>query len=396
MKVLSVGALTRMVKELLEDGFPEVTVEGEISNFKAASSGHWYFNLKDREAMIQAVMFRGNARSVSFEPADGSLVRVTGGVTVYEARGQYQILVRRMEAAGAGRILAMLEERKRKLAAEGLFDEGRKRPLPRFPSRIAVITSPTGAAIHDILTVLGRRNAGIDVVVIPAAVQGEAAPRELIRGIEIANRHRLGEVLIIGRGGGSLEDLLAFSDEGLVRAVAASELPVISAVGHEIDWALSDFAADLRAATPSAAAELVSESRESLRDEVAQLKAELETGINSRLSEARFVLSRFEPDAIEGRFMRLLHPILRGLDEAKALIEKGMGERLVDSRHRLELAFGRIEASSPQTILEKGYSVVRDSEGKVLRDAATTEPGARVDIRFAKGGAKALVEEIGA
>ncbi len=396
MKVLSVGALTRMVKELLEDGFPEVTVEGEISNRKAASSGHWYFNLKDREAMIQAVMFRGNARSVSFEPADGSLVRVTGGVTVYEARGQYQILVRRMEAAGAGRILAMLEERKRKLAAEGLFDEGRKRPLPRFPSRIAVITSPTGAAIHDILTVLGRRNAGIDVVVIPAAVQGEAAPRELIRGIEIANRHRLGEVLIIGRGGGSLEDLLAFSDEGLVRAVAASELPVISAVGHEIDWALSDFAADLRAATPSAAAELVSESRESLRDEVAQLKAELETGINSRLSEARFVLSRFEPDAIEGRFMRLLHPILRGLDEAKALIEKGMGERLVDSRHRLELAFGRIEASSPQTILEKGYSVVRDSEGKVLRDAATTEPGARVDIRFAKGGAKALVEEIGA
>jgi len=396
MKVLSVGALTRMVKELLEDGFPEVTVEGEISNFKAASSGHWYFNLKDREAMIQAVMFRGNARSVPFEPADGSLVRVTGGVTVYEARGQYQILVRRMEAAGAGRILAMLEERKRKLAAEGLFDEARKRPLPRFPSRIAVITSPTGAAIHDILTVLGRRNAGIDVVVIPAAVQGEAAPRELIRGIEIANRHRLGEVLIIGRGGGSLEDLLAFSDEGLVRAVAASELPVISAVGHEIDWALTDFAADLRAATPSAAAELVSESRESLRDEVVQLKAELETGINSRLSEARSVLSRFEPDAIEGRFMRLLHPILRGLDEAKALIEKGMGERLVDSRHRLELAFGRIEASSPQAILEKGYSVVRDSAGKVLRDAKGIEAGSRVDIRFAKGGAKALVEEIGA
>jgi len=394
-KVLSVGALTRLVKELLEDGFSEVTVEGEISNFKAAASGHWYFNLKDREAMIQVVMFRGNARSVGFDPADGSLVRVTGGITVYEARGQYQIIARRMEAAGAGQLLAMLEERKRRLAAEGLFDVGRKKTLPRFPSRIAVITSPTGAAIHDILTVLGRRNAGLDVVLIPAAVQGEAAPRELIRGLELANRHHLGEVVIIGCGGGSLEDLLAFSDEGLVRAVAASELPVISAVGHEIDWALCDFAADLRAPTPSAAAELVSESRDSLRDEVAQLSVEFETGINARLEAARSVLARFEPDAIEGRFMRLLHPILRGLDEARSVIENGFREKSIVARHRLELARGAIEASNPEAILIKGYSIVRDEAGVVLRDASSIDKGSRIDIRFAKGGAKALVEETG-
>ncbi len=394
-KVLSVSALTRFIKELLEDGFSEVTVEGEISNFKAASSGHWYFNLKDREAMIQVVMFRASARNVAFDPADGSLVRVSGGVSVYEARGQYQIIARRMEAAGEGKLLAILEDRKRRLAAEGLFDPVRKRPLPRFPSRVAVVTSPTGAAIHDILTVLGRRNAGIDIVVIPAAVQGEAAPRELVRGIMLANLHHLGEVIIIGRGGGSLEDLLAFSDEELVRAVAASELPVISAVGHEIDWALSDFAADLRAPTPSAAAELVSERGESLRDEVAQLTGELQTGIRVRLDAARSVLARFEPEAIDGRFMRLLHPMLRGLDEAKAIIENGMRERLVAERHRLELALGRIEASSPEAILERGYSIVRDERGAPIRNAQAVERGAKVAIQFSKGSATARVEEIG-
>ncbi len=394
-KVLSVSALTRFIKELLEDGFSEVTVEGEISNFKAASSGHWYFNLKDREAMIQVVMFRASARNVAFDPADGSLVRVSGGVSVYEARGQYQIIARRMEAAGEGKLLAILEDRKRRLAAEGLFDPVRKRPLPRFPSRVAVVTSPTGAAIHDILTVLGRRNAGIDIVVIPAAVQGEAAPRELVRGIMLANLYHLGEVIIIGRGGGSLEDLLAFSDEELVRAVAASELPVISAVGHEIDWALSDFAADLRAPTPSAAAELVSESGESLRDEAAQLKGELQTGIRVRLDAARSVLARFEPEAIDGRFMRLLHPMLRGLDEAKAIIENGMRKRLVAERHRLELALGRIEASSPEAILERGYSIVRDEKGAPIRNAQAVERGAKVAIQFSKGSATARVEEIG-
>jgi len=393
-KVLSVTELSSLVKLLLEESFGTVTVEGELSNFKAASSGHWYFNLKDRESMIQAVMFRGKSSRVDFQPADGLLVRATGTVTVYQARGQYQLLVESLERAGQGDILALLEERKRRLAAEGLFDPARKRPLPRFPTRVAVVTSPTGAAIRDILTVLGRRNAGLDVVVLPAAVQGEAAPRELRRQIEAANRWKLGDVIILGRGGGSLEDLLAFSDEDLVRAVAASAIPVISAVGHEIDWALTDFAADLRAAAPSAAAELVSESREAMRAEVAQLAMELETGIRARLDRAASVLARFEPAAVEGRFMRLFHPLLRRFDEARDFVVAELEGRLVEARHKLDMASGLLSASSPAAILARGYSVVRLSPGgKVVRAASELGPGTSIDLQFASGSAKARVEE---
>ncbi len=258
---LSVSALTALVKELLEESLPSVLVEGEISNCRPASSGHLYFTLKDKGAMLQAVMFRYRSKVTGFEPVDGALARARGNITVYAARGQYQMIVERLERAGEGDILAMLEDRKRALAAEGLFDESRKRALPRFPSRVAIVTSPTGAAIRDILNVLKRRNAGMDLVVLPTAVQGEAAAAQIASQIAAANRLSLGDVLIVGRGGGSIEDLLPFSDELVVRAIAASRIPVISAVGHEIDWALSDFAADLRAPTPSAAAELVSESR---------------------------------------------------------------------------------------------------------------------------------------
>ncbi|MEI6389078.1 MAG: exodeoxyribonuclease VII large subunit [Spirochaetota bacterium] len=393
-RVLSVSELTSLVKGLLEDAFPSVTVEGEISNWKPASSGHWYFNLKDRGAMVQAVMFRGRSRSVAFEPHDGSLVRATGQVSVYPARGQYQIIIERMEAAGVGDILAMLEARKRALAAEGLFDADRKRELPRFPQRVVVITSPTGAAIHDILNVLGRRNAGIDIIVLPAAVQGGSAPAELIRQIETANRFKLGDVIILGRGGGSLEDLLAFSDEGLVRAVAASELPVISAVGHEVDTALTDWAADLRAATPSAAAELVSESRQALLAEVAQLKGEFETILSSRIEEVRATLARFEPDAVEGRLMRIMHPMLRSLDEARDALVSGMRERLTGSRHRLTLARGLIEATSPEAILSRGFSIVTRADGSVLRKAGGLGIDDALSIRFAQGRADVRVEGV--
>jgi exodeoxyribonuclease VII large subunit len=393
-RILSVSQLTNLVKDLLEDSFSQVRVEGEISNLKPASSGHYYFNLKDRDAMLQAVMFKGRARSLGFAPTDGMLVRATGTVTVYQARGQYQLLVERLERAGQGDILALLEDRKRRLASEGLFDDGRKRALPRFPARIAVITSPTGAAIRDILTVLGRRHAGIAVTVIPSAVQGEAAPRELVRGLRLANRWSLGDVIILGRGGGSLEDLLAFSDEAVVRAVAASDIPVISAVGHEIDWALTDYAADLRAATPSAAAELVSESREAIRATVAQLAGELETVIVSRLGRHRATLERFEPGAIEGRFMRLLHPALRAVDEARDAIVNEIGRRLAQERHRLELSRGLMEASSPEAVLARGYSIIRLREGGALvRSSADLSAGELLDLRFATGIAIARVEE---
>lgn len=403
--VFAVSEITNLVKDLLEGTFPSVIVEGEITNCRPASSGHLYFSLKDRSAMIQAVMFRYRSRALGFEPADGMLVRARGSVTVYAARGQYQILVEKLSLAGSGDILAMLEERKRRLAAEGLFDEDRKPPLPRFPERVAVITSPTGAAIRDILNILGRRNAGIDVLVLPAAVQGEEAPAQLVARVRQANRWKLGDVIILGRGGGSLEDLLAFSDESVVRAVAESRIPVISAVGHEIDWALTDFAASLRAPTPSAAAELVSESRDALADEAAHLATELEASIRSRIDRARIALGRFDPEAIEGRFMRALLPAVRRFDDAREDLARGMGDALAERRRRLELASRDLAAMSPDAVMARGFAVVRRvsgaaggrslaSSGPAIRDAADLALGEDVDIRFSRGGVTARVLEV--
>ena len=401
-RALSVSELTSLVKELLEDSLPAVLVEGEISNWRPASSGHAYFTLKDRGAMLQAVMFRYRSRELDFEPADGMLVRARGNITVYAARGQYQMIVERLERAGEGDILAMLEERKRRLAALGLFDEGRKRPLPRFPSRVAVVTSPTGAAIRDILNVLGRRNSGMNVVVLPAAVQGAAAAAQIAAQIEAANRMGLGDVLIVGRGGGSLEDLLPFSDEEVVRAIAASHIPVISAVGHEIDWALSDFAADLRAPTPSAAAELVSESREALRREVGQFRSELETAIRSRIERARMLIDRFEGSAVEARLMRVLMPVSRRYDEAREALARAMQEAIEMKKRRVENASRDLSAMSPAAVLARGFAVVRRLRGEAtgtvgtaIRDSADLKPGDELDITFARGKARAKTLEVG-
>lgn len=394
-KVYGVSEITALIRDLLEEDFPSIVVEGEISNCRPASSGHLYFSLKDRSAMLQAVMFRYRSRALGFEPADGMLVRARGAVTVYAARGQYQLLVERLERAGQGDLLAMLEERKRRLAAEGLFDESRKRSLPRLPSRVAVITSPTGAALRDILAVLGRRNAGLDVVLLPAAVQGEEAPAQLLRQLEAANRWSLGDVIILGRGGGSLEDLLAFSDEELVRAVAASRIPVISAVGHEIDWALTDFAADLRAATPSAAAELVSESRSGLLDEVEHLRVQIETAIASRIDQARILLGRFEPRNAEALLMRSLMPVARRIDDAHESLARSMLAALEQGKRRVELASRDLAALSPEAVLARGFAVVRRaSGGAAIRDGTTLKRGESLDIRFARASAAAQVQEV--
>jgi exodeoxyribonuclease VII large subunit len=395
---LSVSEITALVKELLEGSLPSVLVEGEISNCRPASSGHIYFTLKDRGAMLQAVMFRYRTRGLGFEPADGTLVRARGSITVYAARGQYQLLVEGMERAGEGDILAMLEERKRRLASEGLFDDERKRALPRFPTRVAVVTSPTGAAIRDIVNVLRRRNAGLGIVVLPAAVQGEEAASQIAGQIETANRLSLGDVLIVGRGGGSLEDLLPFSDEAVVRAIASSRIPVISAVGHEIDWALSDFAADLRAPTPSAAAELVSESRSALEAEVAQLAAELETALRSRLERTRFILERFEPSAVEDRLMRVVLPFAHRLDDARDELAAAMSAAMEARSRRLEIASRELAAMSPEAVLARGFAVVRRADGtlggKAIREAAELSAGEELDIRFARGGALAKTLEV--
>ena len=410
MAVLSVGALTNLIKNSLETSFSSVSVEGEVSGAKISSSGHLYFSLKDREALIQAVMFKFRLSGLDFELADGIKVVARGGVSVYAARGQYQLIVQSMKKAGIGDILAMLEERKQRLAAEGLFDQARKKPLPAYPSKVAVVTSPSGAAIRDIINVLGRRNAGIDVLLLPAPVQGDDAAGIIAARIRQANRLRLADVLIVGRGGGSPEDLLAFSDEEVVRAIAASDIPVISAVGHEIDWALSDFAADLRAPTPSAAAELVAESRDTLLSEVEQFGGALESSIRARIEYARLSLSAFSPEDVETRFMRILMPVARRSDDARDQLSATMNYLLRETGHRIELCDSNMELASPLAVLSRGYSIVRrnvpdddwtpgtkDSplgSGEIVRSASVLAADETLQLVFSSGRARVEVREV--
>jgi len=410
MAVLSVGALTNLIKNSLETSFSSVSVEGEVSGAKISSSGHLYFSLKDRDALIQAVMFKFRLSGLDFELVDGIKVIARGGVSVYAARGQYQLIVQSMKKAGIGDILAMLEERKQRLSAEGLFDQANKKPLPAYPSRVAVVTSPSGAAIRDIINVLSRRNAGIDVLLLPAPVQGDEAAGIIAARIRQANRLGLADVLIVGRGGGSPEDLLAFSDEEVVRAIAASDIPVISAVGHEIDWALSDFAADLRAPTPSAAAELVAESREILLSEVEQFGGALKSSILARIEYARLSLSAFSPEDVETRFMRILMPIARRSDDARDELSAGMKYRLLKTAHRIELCDSNMELASPEAVLRRGYSIVRrkvpaeawtsgtrDSPlglGEIVRSGSVLSADETLQIVFSSGKARVVVREV--
>jgi exodeoxyribonuclease VII large subunit len=298
-----------------------------------------------------------------------------------------------MEQAGAGEILALLEKRKRELAAEGLFDEERKRPLPRFPSVVGVVSSPTGAAVRDILNVLDRRAGGIRVIILPAPVQGNDAAPIIARRIRQANQWKLADVLIVGRGGGSLEDLLPFSDEAVVRAVAASQIPVVSAVGHEIDWALSDFAADLRAPTPSAAAELVSENREAALEAIRDLGRSIRDSMSARLERARLLIRPFSMEDLEYRFRAILQPRLVRFDDAKEGLLDALSGGVSELRRRLELALRGLEAGSPLAILERGFSVVvNEKTGKLVRRAADAGPGDRLAIRPLEGRITAIAE----
>jgi exodeoxyribonuclease VII large subunit len=384
--VYSVSEITGAIKDLLEGSFPNVTIEGEISNCNLSSMGHLYFKLKDSESMIDAVMFKGKLYGLAFKPADGMKVRATGSIAVYAKRGSYQIVVNTMAAAGEGAILALLEERKRRLAAEGLFDTERKRPLPPFPRTIAVVTSPTGAALHDILQITSRRNPGMNVVILPSPVQGTEAAAGIVKMIRAANYWHLADVLIVGRGGGSLEDLLPFSDEAVVRAVASSQIPVVSAVGHEIDWALSDYAADLRAPTPSAAAEMVVPEREGILRTIRHQAQALEHTVRTRVDRLRILAGSWSPESLELRFRMIEQPILARLETAQGSLTRNIGDALAKAKRRLELANRDLAASNPRTILARGYSVVRDSQTRrIIRAAGDTAPGAMLDILPATG-----------
>jgi exodeoxyribonuclease VII large subunit len=286
----------------------------------------------------------------------------------------------------------MLEKRKQKLAAQGLFDEDRKIPLPRFPATVGIISSPTGAAVRDILNILTRRAAGLKIIILPAPVQGDEAASIIAARIKQVNQWRLADVLIVGRGGGSLEDLLPFSEEEVVRAVAESKIPVVSAVGHEIDWALSDFAASLRAPTPSAAAELVSENLIGVSDYIQTMAEDFFNVIRARLDRAKLLLKPFDPRDMEYRFRTILQPRLIRLDDAKEELIKAVSEKCAEFKNRIELAAAIIEAGSPLAAMERGFSVVTDSAGKIVRDAANVKSGEKLNIRPMKGTIHTVVE----
>lgn len=393
-KCYKVKDITFLIKNMLEQEFPSITVEGEISNFKPSSTGHCYFSLKDNEAMLSAVMFKGRMQNLTFMPADGMLVKAKGNISVYPKRGNYQLICDSLAKAGIGDILVLLEERKKKLAQEGLFETTRKKPLPLLPSKVAVITSPTGAAIRDILRVLRRRNSGINLVILPSPVQGESAAPILAQQIRIANLHSLGEVIILGRGGGSLEDLLPFYDEEVVRAIADSGIPVISAVGHETDITLTDLAADVRAPTPSAAAELVSASRDELLRRVIESKTRITKGLDRRIEKIKMLLIQFKPENLERSFRQFIQPLLFRFDDSKEALLASLQNVVRTYKHRLEILSEKLLAHSPLDILKKGYAVVTDKKtGKILTSTKKVALGDDIKVRLFYGTLEAEVKE---
>ena len=390
-QVYSVSDLTRRVRGMLGGAFPDVTVEGEVSNARRAASGHLYFSLKDRRAVLQAVLFRMQLARADFVPHDGMLIRARGAIDVYEQRGTYQLVIQAVQRAGVGDLLALLEERKRQLAARGCFDLERKRPIPQVPRRVVVITSPTGAALRDILDVLRRRHAGIDLVILPAQVQGAGAAGRIASRLRTASRHRLGDVVILARGGGSLEDLLPFSDEAVVEAIVRSELPVISAVGHQTDTSLADLAADVRAPTPSAAAELVASERDILLRRLRVAAASMRSSLDHRRERVRYALARFQPDGLERSVRLALAPATQRLDDAVAAATRAVQSRLLDYRHRMRLAADAIRSRSPLDILARGYALVTAADGAAVTDAGRMQAGDPLGVRLHRGRLDATV-----
>jgi exodeoxyribonuclease VII large subunit len=435
--VLTVAQLTERLRAVVEEQFPAVWVEGEISNFRVYGSGHAYFTLKDETAQVRGVLFRNRMRRIRFEPGDGQHVLAFGSLEVYAQRGEYQLVVELLEPRGLGALQLAFEQLKARLLAEGLFAEARKRPLPRFPRRIGIVTSPSGAAVRDILRIIGRRFDGLSIVIAPARVQGDGAAREIAEGIADLNALGGVDVIIVGRGGGSLEDLWAFNEEAVARAIAGSKIPVISAVGHEVDVTIADFVADVRAPTPSAAAELVVREKHALVDGLLDLRSRLEGAVRRRFAREREraaslagrrvltdparPLREFErrvDDAVRrlehaarATLRRTAHRLdvdvagLRAgspftrlatgrqrLENVDGRLRGGMSRTLVHSQHRLGTLVGRLDSLSPLAVLGRGYSLARTPAGEVVRDAARVVPGDAVEVLLGRGSLDCRVE----
>lgn len=394
--VLSVSQLTASIKDLLEGAFPDVWVSGEISNFSRPQSGHCYLTLKDSDAQIRAVMWRGTASRVRFDMHDGLEVVCQGHVDVYAPRGSYQLVIEQIEPRGMGALELALRQLKAKLEAEGLFDPARKRPLPRFPRTVAVVTSPTSAAIRDFLEVLRRRWRGANVLVIPARVQGEGAAEEIAEGIELANRLTDPHIdcLVVGRGGGSLEDLWAFNEEVVVRAIFASRLPVVSAVGHEIDVTLSDLVADVRALTPSEAAERVVPAAEEIQQLLGQHQRRLVAALRGRAAMARSRLDAVAGSTSFRRPAQRVHDLAQRLDELASRKARAVQHQTRLLRGRLDAIGNQLESLSPHAVLQRGYSITRMKDGdEPVRDANTLEAGQILLTQLSQGEVRSVVAD---
>jgi exodeoxyribonuclease VII large subunit len=415
-KVYRVSELTQLIKATLEEGFGAVWIEGEVSNVRRPASGHWYFTIKDGFAQIAAVRFRGERRGGWVEPRDGMQVRAFGQITVFAKGGVYQVVVWRLEESGQGLLQRRFEELKARLAAEGLFDPARKRPLPTLPQHIGIVTSPTGAALRDILKVLGRRFPNLHVLIAPTRVQGPEAAAEIAAAIERLNARGGLDVLIVGRGGGSLEDLWPFNEEIVARALAASRIPTVSAVGHEIDFTIADFVADLRAPTPSAAAELVVERKDVLEERVAGLERRTRRALGSAFegavhrlrAAARHYVFR-EPASLVRQFRERIgglrtrrdHAIggqiregRQALDESWLRLRYGTEGRLQTKGEELRRITLKVGSLDPQAVLHRGYSLTTDEAGRAIRSVAGLTAGQRVWTRLAAGGFESEVKRL--
>jgi exodeoxyribonuclease VII large subunit len=437
-KIYSVFDITSEIKHSL-DKLGILWIQGEISNFKRHSSGHMYFSLKDQRAQIKAACFRNNNMYLKFLPADGMEVLARGRLSVYEPRGDYQIIIESMEPMGLGSLQMAFDQLKEKLRKEGLFEESHKVPLPMLPRKVGIVTSPTGAAIRDMLRILKRRNASLDVLIFPVKVQGAGAAEEIAAGIRFLNKRSDIDVIIIGRGGGSIEDLWAFNEEAVARAIFQSEIPIISAVGHEVDYTIADFTADLRASTPSAAAELVSGARDDLLLKIDSLKGRLCRAIlrgidQRRLSferlahnraftvapnKIRELQQRFDENALRmiqamNRFIssaryreqmyaarlksvdlfRMIHHKKDVLQRSSQGLTAGMRTGLNYKRSRFEISVGKLAALSPLAILQRGFALCRDSQGGIIKNSSDVQQGDNVRITLAAGELNCEVKDI--
>lgn len=385
-QVFSVTAITMAIKQMMEGVFRGVFVEGEVSNLRTAASGHIYFDLKDREALLSGVMFKWDSRKYGAQLQEGMQVRVGGDLSCYAKQGRYQIVAKTVEALTKGNLFLEFEKLKKKLEAEGLFDPAHKKEIPAFPQRIAVITSPTGAAVRDILSVLKRRNPHLEVLIIPTLVQGDEAAPQIAQALADANKFiPKPDVILLGRGGGSMEDLWAFNEEVVARAIFKSKIPVISCVGHEVDFTIADFVADLRAPTPSAAAELVVQNSQNTQEYIAQLQKRLLQSVSLFYERAKRRYDLAVSSMVFKRPETLFATKEQELDDLTMRLEDGIREQIKNFKNRLEISTQKLTALGPQAVLKRGYSITRKADGTVISRVQDTAPGETVYIQVQDG-----------